>query len=130
MIVEGSWPPKITGRGWTAAAKTGFVYLLTNLAFPNWVRVGRTTGAFEKRLYQHNNSDPERRYEVLRVAEWHDIIYLERRVLLRFAYVNMAAAKTVLGSHPEWVKMTEAMAAQEFDYAVATCPHDREEATP
>ena len=43
--------------------KSGYLYIITNDAFPNWVKVGTTTNLTE-RLHVYQTGDPQRRYVV------------------------------------------------------------------
>jgi predicted GIY-YIG superfamily endonuclease len=44
--------------------KSGYLYIITNEAFPGWVKVGTTTN-LTTRLHTYQTGDPFRRYKVV-----------------------------------------------------------------
>lgn len=44
--------------------KSGFLYIITNEAFPNWVKIG-TTWNLNDRLHTYQTGDPYRRYKIV-----------------------------------------------------------------
>jgi predicted GIY-YIG superfamily endonuclease len=47
---------------------TGYLYIITNDAFPGWVKIGTTTD-FNKRIHTYQTGDPLRRYKVIYVIQ-------------------------------------------------------------
>lgn len=57
----------------------GFLYIITNPSFPNWVKIGTTTN-FRTRLQTYQTSSPFRNYKVEFLLEHPDYISAEKRI--------------------------------------------------
>ena len=57
----------------------GYLYIITNPSFPNWVKVGTTTN-FKARLQGYQTSSPFRDYKVEFLLEHPDYIRAEKRI--------------------------------------------------
>lgn len=62
-----------------------YVYVITNPAWPNHVKIGRTIGNPDKRLMSFNTGDPLRRYAFATLVEVDDAVEAERALHERFA---------------------------------------------
>jgi len=89
--------------------KEGYVYAITNSAWPEWVKIGKALDA-EDRLSGYQTSSPMRDYKLVYSVHFND-----RNVAERKAH-TMAAFKT---AHPwnkhdngEWFKLTEQQAIE------------------
>jgi len=56
---------------WNAKHPGGFVYIITNPAFPGWVKIGLTTDP-ERRLSNYQTASPYRDYEMVEVVKVND----------------------------------------------------------
>jgi hypothetical protein len=57
----------------------GFLYIITNPSFPNWVKIGTTTN-FRARLQAYQTSSPFRDYKVEFLLEHPDYLAAEKRI--------------------------------------------------
>lgn len=57
----------------------GFLYIITNPSFPDWVKIGTTTN-FKTRLQAYQTSSPFRNYKVEFLLEHPDYIQAEKRI--------------------------------------------------
>jgi len=68
--------------------KSGYLYLITNDAFPNWVKVG-TTFDLTQRLHVYQTGDPFRRYRIVYSVHHPDFRQAEKNIketMKRFAH--------------------------------------------
>ena len=85
----------------------GFVYLMVNPSFPNWVKIGKTQNHFE-RLSSYQTGDPHRAYDMKIKKEVKNRHEAEKMFHMHFE--NIAGNR----SH-EWFKLDLDIAIIEFD---------------
>lgn len=90
----------------------GYVYLITNPAFPGWVKIGASIDA-ETRLNQYQTYSPNRDYKIEYYVMCMDYISLEDKVLRQFPdrsneWVNadIGIVKRILESSAHGSKLT------------------------
>lgn len=94
---------EIKRHGEQAKFKEGFVYLLENLAYPGWIKVGMTID-YEKRLIVYNMpNDPHRAYTFIKIDWATDRRIRETELLEKFK------DKAVL-TKGEWFKISKDLA--------------------
>jgi len=59
--------------------KSGYLYIVTNDAFPEWVKVG-TTANLTTRLHTYQTGDPLRRYRVVYSLQHPEFREAEKRI--------------------------------------------------
>ena len=59
--------------------KSGYLYIVTNEAFPGWVKVG-TTFSLNERLQTYQTGDPFRRYKVVYSLQHPNFREAEKRI--------------------------------------------------
>jgi hypothetical protein len=59
--------------------KSGFLYIVTNEAFPEWVKVGTTMNLTE-RLHTYQTGDPFRRYRIVYSIHHPEFLQAEKRI--------------------------------------------------
>lgn len=59
--------------------KSGYLYLITNKAFPGFVKVGVTTD-IKSRLHTYQTSDPKRQYKIEFYVEHPDCYTAEKKI--------------------------------------------------
>lgn len=67
--------------------KAGYLYIITNDAFPNWVKIG-TTWNLNDRLHVYQTCDPYRRYKIVYSLHHPEFRIAEKKikeVMKRFA---------------------------------------------
>ncbi|AFQ22213.1 hypothetical protein My1_054 [Pectobacterium phage My1] len=86
----------------------GYVYLITNPAYPGWVKIGASVDA-ETRLSQYQTYSPFRNYTLEYYVICLDYIALEDRVLRQFpnrnnewVYANLEEVKQILEEQIDW----------------------------
>jgi hypothetical protein len=73
----------VTIKNKTVKQNSGFVYLISNSAFPEWIKVGITKN-LEKRLSTYQTYDPLRRYIVEKYSFVEDSRYIEKLLLNKY----------------------------------------------
>lgn len=87
--------------------KTGFLYVITNKAFPGWVKIGVTEN-LNKRLQQYQTASPHRDY-VLEYSLHHpNYLIAEKRIKEVMQYF-------ALDQKNEWFKVDLDMAKSRLD---------------
>jgi len=82
--------------------KEGYVYVITNPAWPEWVKVGRSV-LTERRFNSYQTSSPFRDFELAGDVYFEDAIQAEREV-------HNSLTASGVGSNGEWFKTTAANA--------------------
>lgn len=59
--------------------KSGFLYIITNEAFPGWVKVGTSTNLTE-RLHTYQTGDPFRRYRIVYSLQHPEFRHAEKKI--------------------------------------------------
>lgn len=59
--------------------KSGYLYIITNEAFPGWVKVG-TTANLDTRLHTYQTGDPFRRYRIVYSLHHPEFREAEKRI--------------------------------------------------
>lgn len=76
----------------------GFIYILTNKAWPDWVKIGVTSRSAEERLMDYQIGSPMRDYEMYAWFHVNDIYDFERVV---FTYTDSLQIER----GTEWIKL-------------------------
>ena len=87
--------------------KSGYLYIITNEAFPEWVKVG-TTFDLNQRLHVYQTGDPFRRYRIVYSVHHPDFRQAEKNIketMKRFA----------LAQKGEWYKIDLHMAKSRLE---------------
>lgn len=102
---------EIRQSGEQTSVQEGFIYLVTNLCFPGWVKAGMTID-FELRIGTYNTSDPLSRFEYAKLSWTPNRRTAERKLLA-------ALQNTALETRGEWFKIQLQEAAIVFDLQVS-----------
>ena len=90
-----------------ATAKEGYVYVITNPAWPNWVKIGMAVDA-EDRLNGYQTSSPMRDYKLEYSVKSNDRRKAEKKA-------HKMALKKCDDAHGEWFKMSVREALELLD---------------
>ena len=87
--------------------QAGYVYVITNKAWPEWVKIGRAIDA-KDRLRSYQTSSPLRDYWIIHSVHFDDVNAAERKAHLIAARIT----STPWNKHDngEWFKLTEQQA--------------------
>lgn len=77
--------------------KEGFVYIISNIAYPDWIKVGMAFD-YEKRLNVYNQYDPESKFKIIGIR-WTD----NRRILENKILEDMS--QVALKQRGEWFRI-------------------------
>lgn len=98
--------------------KGGYLYIITNIAFPDWVKVG-TTDNLTKRLSTYQTGDPFRGYTI--VYSIHHPKYLEAEKQVKTIMKPFASE-----IRNEWYKINLPMAKSNLDEVISQYPSTSE----
>lgn len=91
--------------------KSGFLYIITNEAFPNWVKIG-TTWNLNDRLHTYQTGDPYRRYKIVYSLHHPEFRTAEKKIKL----LMKPFAKRIIN---EWYEVDLHMAIPRLEEAVS-----------
>lgn len=91
----------------TTPEKGGYLYIVTNEAFPKWVKVG-TTKNLTERLHTYQTGDPFRRYKIV-YSLWH-VEYKEAERRIKEVMKHFA-----LATKGEWYEVDLEMAKSRLE---------------
>ena len=98
---------------------TGFIYILTNAAWPDWVKIGVTSRSVEERLMDYQIGSPMRDYEMHSWFQVNDIYDFERVV---FAYTDSMQIER----GTEWIKLDKYAASSLIERLLVGKNHDND----
>ena len=105
--------------------KEGYVYAISNSAWPNWIKIGMAIDA-EDRLSSYQTSSPMRNYKLV-----HSVYCEDRSESERSAHI-LAARKAIIPwskqDNGEWFNITESQ-AREILKEVESCNNNTQEKT-
>lgn len=87
--------------------QAGYVYVITNKAWPEWVKIGRAIDAND-RLRSYQTSSPLRDYWIVHSVHFDDVNAAERKAHLIAARITSTPWNKVVNG--EWFKLTEQQA--------------------
>jgi|TARA_R110002167_G_scaffold58938_2_gene166923 hypothetical protein len=89
--------------------QAGYVYVITNKAWPDWVKIGRAIDA-KDRLRSYQTGSPLRDYWIIHSVHFDDVNAAERKAHLIAARIT----STPWNKHDngEWFKLTEEQAME------------------
>ena len=93
------------GAAEAATEKAGFVYVITNPAFPGFVKIGRAYDPVE-RLRGYQTGCPFRRYRLAYAIFFEDVVLAEKEIHLRLDSCR---------AEGEWFRITPAVASNHID---------------
>lgn len=102
LKIREEYKDEIRIHGAQTEIKEGFVYIITNVAYPDWVKVGMAFD-YEKRLNVYNQYDPETNFKIAGIRWTDDRRNLEKKILENTSQV---ASK----QQGEWFKIKESLA--------------------
>ena len=91
----------------TILNNSGYLYIITNEAFPGWVKVG-TTADLNQRLHVYQTSDPFRRYRIVYSLQHPEFRKAEKRIKETMKYF-------ALETKGEWYRIDLHMAKSRLE---------------
>lgn len=91
--------------------KSGYLYIITNDAFPNWVKIG-TTWNLKERLHVYQTGDPFRRYKIVYSLHHPEFRIAEKKI----KSLMKPFAKRIIN---EWYEVDINMAIPRLEEAVS-----------
>ena len=105
--IRNKYKDEIRQHGEQTRIKEGFVYLVENPAYPNWIKAGMSID-YEQRLSNYNRYDPECKFVIIGVKWVNDRRFIEKILLDRLADVSF-------GRKGEWFKVDKNIALSIFE---------------
>jgi hypothetical protein len=87
----------------------GYVYVITNKAWPDWVKIGRAIDAND-RLRAYQTSSPLRDYQIVHSVHFEDVNAAERKAHLIAARMTGKPWNKV--DNGEWFRLTQEQAVE------------------